>query len=242
MRIGIGITTTKSRPKTFALCMRQFKKHIKPTKDVEFVMHVQYHYPKHSGIAAVKNDCLRELMNEDCDFLYLFDDDCFPIRDDWWAPFIEAHARTEQHHFLWLMEDIIPMSFKNRRRKTGEQDGITIFHNAQGCCMFFTKMAVLAAGAFDERYTYGYEHENYSLRLFQLGMNTIAPMLSVPGIEKYIYSLDVQTAFPYQDQLGKEYNPRTRLVRSAAGNSDIQYGLKKGAEEWMKEAELTIAL
>jgi hypothetical protein len=217
--IGVGVTTYK-RPHTFRLWIRQFRKHAQNLpEEIEIAYHVQTFFPqKHSGVAAVKNACLRELIAEGCDYIFLFDDDCFPIHDEWWMPFIEAHLRTGQHHFLWLMDDSDKYGLMLGRKKLKEENGITLFRNSQGCCQFFTRHAVQACGAFDEKFKlYGSEHENYSLRLYKLGLNTIGPYLSVPGIEEYIYSLDVMGTEPYAAQLGNEIGKYGKL--KSAGNT-----------------------
>lgn len=244
MRIGIGVTTYK-RPKTLSLTMRQFAKHTKETEGVEFCYHVQHFYPlKHKGIAEVKNLCIKALMEQDCDFIYLFDDDCFPIHPEWWKPFVEAHLRTGQHHFLWLKEEKIRSVAKLSGAKLiKEENGITVFKNAQGCCIFLTKYAVMAAGGFDERFKgYGYEHENYSLRIHQLGMNTMGAFLSVPDIELYIYSLDVLGPQPYASQLGKEYEAKTGLMKSTRSNADLRKSLDKNHKLFHEPSQVYIPL
>lgn len=241
--IGVGVTTF-NRPRTFRLWMKQFLKHTANLPDgIEIVYHVQTFYPqKHSGIAAVKNACLRELTRENCDYIFLFDDDCFPIRDDWWMPFIEAHLRSGQHHFLWLKDDsdLYPPSIG--RKKLKEENGVSIFRNSQGCCMFLTRPAVNACGAFDEKFgLYGSEHENYSLRVFKLGMNTMGPYLSVPGIEEYIYSLDVMGTKPYQSQLDREVEVSGRL-RSAGNPAKMRASARRNENLLREETQISIIL
>jgi hypothetical protein len=217
--------------------MRQFQKHTHNLPEgVEIVYHIQPFYPqKHSGVAAVKNACLRELWTEDCDYFFLFDDDCFPVHDEWWMPFIEAHLRTGQHHFLWLMDDSEKYPLMLGRKKLKEENGVAVYRNSQGCCMFFTRQAVNACGAFDEKFKlYGSEHENYSLRLHKLGLNTIGPYLSVPGIEKYIYSLDVIGTEPYVTYLGNEVDNQGKL--KSAGNTTALRESATRNEKLLREA------
>lgn len=206
IRVGIGITTTATRRKTFALCMRQLNKHTVPQNGVEFVYHVQTFYPlKHSGISAVKNCCIRELMAKDCDYLFLFDDDCFPVHDDWIWPFIEAHVKTKQHHFLYLADvsDRYPLGVGQKKMES--KNGVDIYRGAQGCCIFTTRHAIEKIGGFDENYKgYGWEHENFSVRHWLMQLNTYGPFLSLPNIQDYIYSLDIQGLGKYEKMLGNE--------------------------------------
>jgi hypothetical protein len=73
-RIGIGITSTPSRPAHLQLCLSQMNKHM-PKDAMLFVAHDT----NKMGVAHQKNKCL-EALNE-CDYVFLFDDDCFPIED-----------------------------------------------------------------------------------------------------------------------------------------------------------------
>jgi hypothetical protein len=121
------------------------------------------------------------------------------------------------------------------RKKLDERDGVTLFRNSQGCCMFFTRQAVQACGAFDEKFTgYGSEHENYSLRLYRLGLNTFGPYLSTPGIDEYIYSLDVLGTGPYCRLLGNEVDKNGRLI--SAGNTAVLRESAKRNEKLLRES------
>ena len=52
------------------------------------------------GVARRKNECLRAL--KDCDYVFLFDDDCFPIKDGWVNFFIQSGDA----HLLYLHSDL----------------------------------------------------------------------------------------------------------------------------------------
>lgn len=219
LRIGVAVTTM-NRPKTLKLWLRKYERFCQPIQSgmgVEFVLHIQHDYKhKRRGIAASKNECLRVLMAKQCDYLFLFDDDCFPIHPQWWQPFVEACLRTGQHHFLWLMDDSAKYPITIGRKKLNEIDGVSVFRNSQGCCMFLTRQAVEVVGAFDESLgTYGGEHEDYSIRIHGAGLTYMGPYLSVPGIEEYIYSLDIQGADKYAAALGNEYDAAHNRARSS---------------------------
>jgi hypothetical protein len=243
MVIGVGVSTY-NRPKTLKLWLKQFLKHTQNLPDhIEVAYHIQNFYPnKHSGIAAVKNECLRELLKEKCDYYFLFDDDCFPINDLWYAPFIEAHLRTGQHHFLWLKDDsaIYPPSVGRKLLK--EENGVTVFRNAQGCCMFMTRNVIDEVGGYDEKFgLYGSEHENYSLRAFKMGYNTFGPYLSTPGIEEYIHSLDVCGTKGYVNQLGNEVDFFGRL-RSAGNPAKMKASAAKNEKILREDTTFQIPL
>ena len=92
--IGIAITTTSARPhhKAYWENIALFSPLCVGMK-IKFIHDVK-------GVAAAKNECLREL--KDCDYVFLFDDDCFPIKEGWAQMFIDAHNVTGCHHFSYL--------------------------------------------------------------------------------------------------------------------------------------------
>lgn len=243
LTIGVGVTTY-NRPRTLKLWMKQFLRHTRNLPEgFEVAYHVQHFNPrKHSGIAAVKNECLRVLMREQADYIFLFDDDCFPIHDLWFAPFIEAHLRTGQHHFCWLKDDSAMYPPTVGRKLLKEENGVTVFRNSQGCCVFVTKHVINEMGGFDEKFgLYGSEHENFSLRCLQLGFNTMGPYLSTPDIEHFIHSLDVCGTAGYLSQLGTEVNPNG-ILRSAGNTTAMRESAARNEKLLREETQYQIPL
>ena len=181
--IGVAITTTSRRPdhenhwqSVLSLCdgMR-----------VEFINDVM-------GVAKAKNECLRKL--QDCDYVFLFDDDCFPIVENWAQFFIDAHNKTGCHHFTYLH------NYLHIRKVHTDQNGLSAYNNSAGCMIFLTKDIIERVGAFNEAYgMYGYEHVEYSIRC---KMSELSPHHNVcpDGAEQFIYSMDLDSSrsFPFK--------------------------------------------
>lgn len=49
------------------------------------------------GIARAKNVCIKELMRKRVEHLFLLDDDCWPIENDWWRPYVESRNQHMIH-------------------------------------------------------------------------------------------------------------------------------------------------
>ena len=178
MRIGIGITTTPSRPAHLELCLSQINKHM-PKDAMLFVAHDT----NKMGVAHQKNKCL-EALNE-CDYVFLFDDDCFPIEDGWADAYISEYIRTGNHHFLKINE-MPTIEIK------GVIDGITSWTNCAGCMMFLTRSAIQTVGAFGKYGKYGMEHAGYSERIYMAGLTPFGKYLSCKKGNDKIYALDLQ--------------------------------------------------
>lgn len=171
MRIGIGITTY-NRPECFKKCLEQINKHT-PKDDK------RYHYlavedsdESRMGVAFRKNQCLKAF--KDFDHIFLFDDDCYPIRGGWAEFFINNGG----NHQLFLIDRL-------HKRK----DNI-VFNDCGGVFMYMTKQCIDKVGAFNEKFTpWGFEHAEYSQRIFKAGL-TIAPYTCLYGTENYLYAAD----------------------------------------------------
>lgn len=183
MRIGIGITTTYKRPKHREYWRETAKQYTPEGATVYFAHNAK-------SVAQGKNECLREL--KDCDHIFLFDDDTFPISHGWETFFIEAGHQTNNQHFSYLRS-------VGQIRQIKEENGIGIFNNSAGCMMYLTKEVLEKVGAFDEKYhPYGFEHVNYSERCHKAGLS-IARNVCPINADEYIYSLDLDAwiEFPF---------------------------------------------
>lgn len=187
MKIGIGITTTSKRP-PHAAHWRRLSALMPKEIEVFFAHDIK-------GVAAAKNTCLRALQH--CDYIYLFDDDCFFLTNDLGGYDIsdferlpEISKETGCHHFSYLVET-------PTLRKIGKIGELTYYNNSAGCMMFITRKVLEKVGAFNEGFgLYGYEHAEYSERIFRAGLS---PHRNVTwdGLSGYIYSMDLQSSMKF---------------------------------------------
>lgn len=180
MTIGIGVTSY-NRPEHLKVCLDLISKHTK----IDHKLYVAMDSDKdRKGIAYRKNECLRELR--ECDYIFLFDDDCFPINDDWYNVFIDAYKLSGQHHFIYTHPPIGSVV------KYDEASNVLIYDNCNGCLMFMTKEAVEAVGGYNVAFgLYGYEHANYSNRIARAGLSPLG-RYACPMMAAYsVYSLDI---------------------------------------------------
>ena len=109
LRVGIAITTHQ-RPEVLKRAIDQHMKHLpagalvvvvddgsSPAAVVPSGVQLLRH-DKSLGIVASKNASLSVLMEAGCEHLFLWDDDAWPIADDWHQPYIESH---EPHRSCW---------------------------------------------------------------------------------------------------------------------------------------------
>ena len=177
--------STRNRPNEFRKVVERIKKHthceyqlmvVDDASDVPYC-DADYRFDKRSGIPAVKNMCLSFAEH---DHIFLFDDDTYPISDDWWKPYVNSGKNHLCYTFL---------------SKYKVKDGFTYHHLGNGCCMYLTRKCLETVGGFDWRFGLGkYEHVNLSRRIFNAGL-TEAPFMDVLGSEQLLYCLDQQKGF-----------------------------------------------
>ena len=169
MRIGIGITTF-NRPECLKECLEHINKHTFMDNVTLYV--AQDTNEDRKGVAFRKNECLKSL--KDCDYVFLFDDDCFPINDGW----VEFCINEGSEHLLFLCD-----------RFHGKINDTT-YHNCGGVFIFMTKNVIERVGAFNEKFTpYGFEHAEYSNRI--TGQRTHYP--TNIKLNDYLFAHDYST-------------------------------------------------
>ena len=169
MKIGIGVTTY-NRPECLSKWISQVAKTI--FNDNVLIYIAADTDEDRKGIAYRKNECLRAF--KDCDYVFLFDDDCYPIREAWMEFFINSgyehllYCDPKQHNLRNQIADLL------------------VYNDCGGVFMFMQKSAIERVGAFNESFgLYGFEHVDYSNRILQ---SKAYPVLN--NTEQYIYSED----------------------------------------------------
>lgn len=197
MKIGIGITSYK-RPEHLRLCLSQLHEYLSFHETVIYV--AEDKDTDRKGVAYRKNECLSYL--KDCDYIFLFDDDCFPIKKGWEQYFIDMSNITREKHFLYLKET---PSIKRIGAQGMYQDGVMYnlvkYDNCGGCFMFLTNQVIREVGGFCKDYgIYGFEHAGYTQRIFKAGLITY-PYLCPEFASRYIYSLDYDNHMMFNRKL-----------------------------------------
>jgi len=180
-KTGVGITTC-NRPAILKRTLEYIKRYTPGAR-----IFVNDDTTRHEGVAKAKNNCLAAL--DDCDYIFLFDDDCYPVKNNWAELFIEASVKTGNHHFS-LTFDKLHNGRGNGNDLVSDTSGLEQYRNPCGMMLFFTRQCIEQVGGFDCNYdTYGYEHVGLSHRIYNAGL-TRAPFLSVKNAMDYFYCYD----------------------------------------------------
>lgn len=170
IKIGIGVTTY-NRPECLQECLDNILKYT-DMGNVNLYIATDTDEDRR-GVAYRKNECLRAL--KDCDYVFLFDDDCFPIKDGW----VDFFIKSDVDHLIFCDKKL--HALKNSR------NGLSLYRDCGGVFMFMTKNVIKMVGAFDENYSpWGLEHADYSNRVYGYRNN----YLCLSDTNKYLFAHD----------------------------------------------------
>lgn len=142
------------------------------------------------GIVASKNASLTALMDAGCEHLFLWDDDAWPIADDWHLPYIESPETHLAYQFL----DLAGPRKLNDLAVLYRDDEHVVYTGQRGVMLYYHRSAIERVGGFDWIYGRGmYEHSDLALRIHNAGLTTWA-YADVTGSDKLIHSLDEHEA------------------------------------------------
>lgn len=203
--IGIGITThtranglpvfiktvteiLKHRPVNSRIVIVDDASELKPVSalaaagvnsEVEYFM-----FDENVGIARAKNKCF-ELL-QDCEHIFLFDDDTFPIRPNWYTPYIES----KEGHLMYIFTNFSNGTPCGDITTIYEDNKIKAYTHVRGCMLYYKRACLKAVGGMDTIYgKWGNEHGDLSNRIFNAGLTTFRYM-DVANSKDLFYSGD----------------------------------------------------
>lgn len=171
--IGIGITTTPNR-QLLAHTLKQWQRFL--PADAKIIVYEDTDY---DGISVAKNKLLEQL--DDCSHIFLADDDTYPIKKDWWKPYIESPEPHLQYNFTngpdhWGLQVV------SRYGKHISYD------KSRGCMLYVDRRVLDVVGGMHNVFgKHGREHEDWSERIHKAGL-TKRPFQDID--EKYFYCAD----------------------------------------------------
>ena len=229
-QIGIGITV-HNRHETASKTIEKIRKQapkgskiiiVDDASNVPFP-NSDFRFDKNVGIAAAKNKCF-ELL-DDCEHIFLFDDDCWPKVKDWHLPYVNSG-----HNHLMYIFDKLSSGAPNGNKKIKELSNVVIYENPCGCMMYYRKECINAVGGMDTGYgRWGFEHPDHSTRIFNAGL-TPFKFMDIKGSDELFYSHDkeqtIERSVPSIVRL--QHIARNRKKYERIGDSKHFIPYKKG--------------
>lgn len=196
--IGIGITT-HNRYDIFKKTYEEIKRFAPSNAKIVVVddasekpvTEATYRFDNNIGIARAKNKCFELLYNAGCEHFFLFDDDCYPVVEDWHKPYIESH----ESHLNYIFEEF-KGSNKPQLNDTlllYSDSSTRAYSHARGCMCYYKRICLDVCGGMSPLFgRWGYEHPDLSNRIYNAGLTSFRYM-DVPDSGKLFYSRDEHT-------------------------------------------------
>lgn len=212
-KIGIGITTRNRAdvfPKAYAEIAR-----LTPGAKIVVVDDASdipvtglsdvIRFDENVGIARAKNACLEALYDAGCEHIFLFDDDAYPLVEDWWKPYVES----PEPHLMRIFEDLAGPRKLRDIQKIYEGNGHVAYTGPRGMMLYVERRVLDVVGGMDIAYgKWGYEHGDWSNRIHNAGLTTWRFADVAEGGE-LIYSMDEHEAV----NRGTPHPERQELVK-----------------------------
>lgn len=182
MKIGVGIITVQKRelhPNMLNLISQ-------PTQFYVFTDH------ERKGPGFGRNECIKNLYDSGCDYIFMFDDDTFPIKKGWEDLVIQAATNNDLHCFGYPNSSVtVHNALASNKLRT--VNGVDYWQWNTGCFKFITRRFVEEVGYFNSNYhTYGYEDIGYLNRARASGLCGPGDADPAPvDLTDYIFSSDI---------------------------------------------------
>lgn len=142
---------------------------------------------KPRGVAGAKNRALDALSKTGADDWFIFDDDAWPMVEDWWRPYVES----PEPHLMAIYDRPVGVT-KRQVEVLYEDDRHVHYHATRGYCLYVRREVVETVGGMDPAFgRWGWEHMSWSDRIHAAGFTT-SRYMDVRGGDELIYSMDRQ--------------------------------------------------
>lgn len=204
-KIGVGIITC-NRPKFFLKCFKSIPNNVelvvvndgadfedidklKKTRDFTYI-----HNAQNQGVGKTKNKALRHLLDNDCEHIFIIEDDIFVKNPDVFTKYIEAREVTGIQHFNFGYHG--PANKNNisggvpNPKFIVDYGSVKIAINAHsvGAFSYYTREVLEKVGLIDEEYLNAFEHVDHDYRIYKAGYTT--PYWNFPDLANSTDFLD----------------------------------------------------
>jgi len=188
MKIGLGVITC-NREEYFKQCIERVGKctdklhkivvvndgkHYSTNSYPDFIDHVEQH-PVNKCVAAAKNFALRYLMQNDCEALFLIEDDILIDNPEVFQKYIDAATESGIWHMNFGLHGPANKGKEGEPnpRQIVEYDNqeVCLYPHCVGAFSFYYKGVIKNAGYFDERYKNAWEHVSHTMKIIEKGMH-----------------------------------------------------------------------
>jgi GT2 family glycosyltransferase len=154
--------------------------------DISYVAHINN--KTNLGVGKSKNKALKYLIEKDCDYIFLIEDDMLILDQTVFKQYITASKKSGIQHFNFgpgspfnRKQSIRNFDLHNRHLLDEESEPnprviidykdcqISLYQHCTGTFSFFTKEVLKKVGYIDENYTNAWEHVDHTYNIIKAG-------------------------------------------------------------------------
>lgn len=144
--------------------------------------------PQRQGVAKAKNQAMRHLLNEGCDYVFVIEEDMLVLDKNVFQKYIEAYKLSGIHHFNYgpgspfNRKQDIQFDLHNRHQLKQDSDPnpkmiieyskdikIALYEHTVAMFSFFTREILEKVGLIDEQFYNAWEHVDHTYRIIKAG-------------------------------------------------------------------------
>ncbi len=188
-KIGVGIVTCnrpsfflksfKSIPKEHNIVIVNDGAQFEDWEKLVTSSNIKYiHNEQNLGVGKSKNVLFKELLSQDCDHIFLIEDDIIVKDPKVFQKYIEARNVTGIQHFNFGYHGPANRGMMSRGAPSPRfvvdygKVKIAINANSVGAFCYYTREVLLKVGLLDEQFLNAFEHVDHDYRMFQAGFFT----------------------------------------------------------------------
>lgn len=128
-------------------------------------------YQKNSGVGKAKNVALKSLLSENCQHLFLIEDDILVIATNACTEYIDYAKRTGVPHLNFALHGNLNIGKKTtfEWRRGDRVTEICAYPDCVGAFSYYTRKILDEVGLLDENFNNAWEHVEHTLRISMTG-------------------------------------------------------------------------
>lgn len=188
MKIGLGLVTY-NRKDYFLKCLQSLEdcnfrevvsEFVVVNDGTPYDLNLEYSLIQHDtnkGVGISKNDALRFLLEKNCDYYFLIEDDILVKNNFVFKKYIDTSLKTGIHHFNYsqhgLMNKIPGTNQPNPKVVIdyGDNVSVALYQHCVGAFSFYTKKCLDIVGLIDEDYFNATEHLDHTYKIIKANLH-----------------------------------------------------------------------
>lgn len=159
-----------------------------PVTDFDLSQGVWLDNPTNLGVGKSKNKGMRYLLDKDCDYIFVIEDDMLVLDPTVFSRYIDAYKKSGIHHFNYgpgspfnRRQTIANFDLHNRHLLDQDTDPnpklildyntvkVSLFEHTVAMFSFFTREVLEKVGLIDEEFYNAWEHVDHTYRIIKAG-------------------------------------------------------------------------